>query len=362
MDNDDKIKKAEVIETGLVEAKKLFLEAESDVFQKDFQQKDGYYLEKELPKLKKNKNQIVWYLVFIFVVAFFLIGFLGVRIIKMQEENIEISIDDFASINLNEIIEKVDNYKSSLKSINTKLRKRNYELEEKIRLIEESKLLELSILKRKNLSSAAYKREAAKIQNKATKEKSIVKSRYQKETVELEEQREQLKEKILVIEEENKANNVVQKDIVTENIKRLTEIKIENIRAEYETLLKNTEIKHSKEKANLQKRFAEIVTTLQLEYEKQIDDYKTGLDRYIDETGNVGIVLNMESDKVAMLYIHPIYQVEKNAKAYVIDRKSKIKAEIMINKKENYFEGTVKKLLNKEEKIAPLDSVVLILQ
>ena len=361
MENDDKIKKPKIVDTNLLEAKKFFLGVEADELGKNLEQKKVYYLERELPKLKKNKNHLVNYLVIGFILFFFLISFLGVRIIKMQEGDIVVGIEDFASINLSEIIEKVKNYRASLEEVNDELKRHNLELKEKIRIIEEAQRVAIAILKKKNLDINQYRIEVSKIKKRTLVEKDAAKKEHSRKITPLINNKNEIVEKIAVIEKQEKFKEVKEQNVINEDVNKLTEVRIEKIKDDYQEKLNRKEKYYLNQKKKLELQFSKIIRQIHEKYGKQINDYQNGFNRYINELGNVGVVLNIINDKKVTLYIHPIYKVKRNTRAYVIDRKSKIKAEIIINKDDDYYEGIVNKTFNKE-KVAALDNVILILQ
>ena len=336
MGDDDKIKELQPAEHTLANAKQLFLNIEAKLIEESFKQKNIYYLEQELPKLNKNKNVLARYLVLGFIVTFILIGFFGVKLIQWEQEDVEVTIDDFRSFRLSEIVGKVDDYRNKVESLKAEINKWDRELQDRYRSIEESKTSQLSLLKEKNLSAADYQKEVQKIEAEALTKKKVQKAKYEQQVVSLKKEKLEVEKDLSSIEKE--VGEDVEK-VVIDNSEELIKVRVKKIKEEYET----------KEKA------------IHYSYKKQIGDYKNGFNHYMDRSGQVGIVLNVDDSGVPQIYIHPLYEIKKNAKGYIIDKDNKIKAEIIINKKQEYFEGRIRKLINKKEKITALDNVVLIL-
>ncbi len=364
MGDDQKMSKTNK-EKIITEIKEAFLSVDAKAVRQRVEKKTDYFLNEEILKLKKKKNFFIPIIMLSFVSCFFLFSFFGASFIKEkgQEQDAGLGINDFATIDIQDVNFKIRDLKNELDGF---LSQKDEILRRKKRAFKKHKSLHAfkrELLEKEEIDPALFEKKLNDLDIKSnyhiTRLTTFFAKKFRKNSVDIA----VIQQKILLEKKKNK-NIIGDGDTAIDNNKKLMDLKI---KAAVNLVLSDLEIAEENfDKILLERKktFDIFVRNLKNKYENEIDNYRKSINYYMHKTGQVGIVLNIKG-KILQLYIHPLYdKVKNNTKAHVIGKNDNLKAEILVRKKDNSFEGEVIKWISPDEsseKIESLDSIVLFL-
>ena len=365
--NNKRDKKNEVVVRAkqnevIVRAKQIFLEEPAKHIEDKVRRHETYYIEEEFPKLAKNVNYFLRFLLLGFVIVFLTIAFFGTNyFIKSKSKDIEINISDFASINVSEVFGDVNKLKAQATDKKKVLDKLEDDYNSKKEAIEKKKYFDILSLKEKQLAKAEHNKELDRIEKEAAAATGKLNSAYK--------QIDTLKASIRKLEGDLNASSQKANKATSsmDSFNRLSKLRMDNLKKDYRGKIDDIKNLHSNEIKSLEARYNDLIGQINNKYQGQLDSYKHSVDHYMEKLGHVGIVLSVPNNDSIKIYIHPTYSgsLPEQARGYVIDQNNQIVGEVNITKKYDYYEG---KIINRDGdrtrgqvKINPLDNVALVL-
>ena len=189
MDNEDKIKKNQ---EQLPDSKAIFLKDDAIRYAGG----ETYNLEKEFAKTKKNKSPFIWITIMLFVAVFTAVAVFVTVYIQNRAENVPVDIEEFADVNLKEVLDKAKQYEDQLSKAERELRDLKNAWENEIAVIEEEAERDIELVQAKNLRQAEENRQIAEIRAGEEKQIAAVRAEYEEPVLQKQQEIEGIREKI----------------------------------------------------------------------------------------------------------------------------------------------------------------------
>lgn len=253
MDNDDKIKK-ELKE--LSDSKAIFLKDDAV----RYGGVETYDLEKEFAKTKKNKSPFIWITIMLFVAVFAAAAVLVTLYIQNRAKNSSVDIDEFADVNLKDVLDKAKQYEDQLDRAERELRDIRSEMNSKIEILQRDAERDIELIQARNLRQAEENRQIAEVRAREEAGISAVRSEYDG--------------RIILKEEEIAA--------IREKISQYDTQMVEQARAQ-EEILNNQRKKFELEMEETVRYYEEKIDELENRQEETVSSLKNHQDKYVDQ-------------------------------------------------------------------------------
>ncbi len=176
MGNDDKMKKKE-------ENLPKKIEDSKDIFLKDdairYAGVETYDLEKEFAETKKNKSPFIWITIMLFVAVFAAAAVLITVYIQNRSKNVPVNIEDFADVNLKDVLDKAKQYESHLHKAERELQDIRNEMNMKIEEVKQKAARDIELIQAKNLRQAEENRQTAEVRSREEEDIAAIRAEYE---------------------------------------------------------------------------------------------------------------------------------------------------------------------------------------
>lgn len=231
MDDEREVGQPEGETTDLVERSKMvFLREIINEFKRRQQQ---YDLGTEFSKTRQNRSFMVP-LVVIALIAVFGVVVVGVtRYIQTQSRSIQVDIDDFADVNLRDVLDEAQRLQNQLDAAERELAQLRSELVDRIEQTERERDRNIELLNEASLTAGQRNARAQEFRAQAQSEIDSLNAEYQPRIAELQARIEQLRTQIAAYDTRQLEQAREQEQILN-NQQRVHELEMERLRSEYD--------------------------------------------------------------------------------------------------------------------------------
>lgn len=267
MDNEREVKPESSQATDLVERSKLvFLREIVSEFRRKQQQ---YDVEVEFAKTKKNRSWFVP-LTIIGLIAAFTIVVIGVtRYIQNNSRDITIDIDDFADVNLREVLDEAQRLQNELDAAVRELEQVISERDRRITAIERDRDQAISLLSNAALTAAQRNAQTNQINSTAATDIEVVTGEAAVQIAELEQRIAELQAAIDQYDTRQLEQARAQAEILN-NERELFELQLQDTVDRYESEIATLTERYETEIAGLERFQAEFEQTLRARHQREI--------------------------------------------------------------------------------------------
>lgn len=298
MDNENQVK------TGLLETTKLFLD---NPFTDLKQSVEVYSLEEEFAKTKKNRN-VMLYVVIIAVMAALGAGvYYYSAFIEKRVQSAEVEFDEFADINLQEVLSGSQNLETQLRLLEIELEGLQEEWQEEILNTKEDSAAQLELLLTQDLTSEEKSAGIVNIDNQEEETLAELEANYTPMIEDLEAQIAEIEAEIA--EYELLALDVAERqDQIEYNYQVLYDLRMEELESTYEERIEDLDDQYDAKVSTLQKNYEALKAALILKYNPKFDlidvatengvrlSSATIAQARLDDTEGTVLTLNDDSD------------------------------------------------------------------
>lgn len=172
MDNEDKIEEKDL---QVPDSKEIFLKDDAV----HYAGAESYDLEKEFAKTKKNKSPFIWITIMLFVAVFAAAAILVTTYIQNRSKNVPVDIEDFADVNLKDVLDRAKQYENQLAKAERELKDLREEMSTKIEEIRQKAARDIQLIRAKNLAAAEENRQITAVQTRETGDIEAVQAEYE---------------------------------------------------------------------------------------------------------------------------------------------------------------------------------------
>ena len=294
MDNDREIEKLKQTTEIVERSKMVFLREIVNEFTRRQQQ---YDLEAEFAKTRKNRS-IAIPLIIVGLVLVFGIVVIGVtRYIQSSSLAIRVNIDDFADVNLRDILDEAQRLQNQLEATFREIRELTTDRDTRIRQIERARDREIELLADMDLTAAQRTSREQELRTTADQEIEVIVAEVQPRLDELQERVESLEADIAQYDSRQLEQAREQEEILN-NQQRLFELEMAEVREQYERQIsrltrdyeqeidelerhqeefaRNVRNRHAEELASLRQQHSQELAALTLRFNPVMDDEAVG--------------------------------------------------------------------------------------
>ena len=267
MDNEREIDQQAPPVTDLVERSKMvFLREVINEFKRKQQQ---YDLPAEFAKTKRNRSILVP-AVIVVLVAVFSVLLVGVtRYIQRSSRAIQIDIQDFADVNLRDILDEAQRLQNQLEAAERELEQVRQELATRIGQVERARDRNIGLLADQNLSVAERNSRAAALRAQADSEIASLNGEYEPLIAEIEARIAALEAQIAEYDS-RQLEQARQQEERLNSERQVFELEIEGIRQQYEEQIARLTASYESEIAQLESHQQEFERTIRQRHAGEI--------------------------------------------------------------------------------------------
>lgn len=193
MDNDDKVNNnEEQLPEKIQDSKAIFLKDDAV----RYAGAETYDLEKEFAKTKKNRSPFVWITIMLFVAVFTAAAVLITVYIQNRSKNVPVDIEDFADVNLKDVLDKAKQYETQLDKARRELQDLRDEMNRKIEEVRQTAARDIELIETRNLSQGEENRQTAEVRSREEEQIASIRSEYEELIREKEEEIAGIQEKL----------------------------------------------------------------------------------------------------------------------------------------------------------------------
>ncbi|MDA3947949.1 MAG: hypothetical protein PF508_01880 [Spirochaeta sp.] len=245
--------------TELVERSKMVFLRE---IVEEFQEKQAQYdLQAEFAKTKKNRSYMVPGVILGLIVVFSLVVVAVTQYIQTSSRSIQVNIDDFADVNLRDVLDEAQRLQNELEAVQRELRQTETELADAIERVERERDRAVQLLEDRNLSVAQRNARRQELEAQAASEIESLQAEYQPRIATLQEEIEQLQEQIAQYDSRQLEQAREQEEVLN-NQQQIAELEKQQIREQYEAEIERLTATYESEIAGLEQ--------FQEDFERQI--------------------------------------------------------------------------------------------
>jgi hypothetical protein len=232
MDNERKMSdKPQVQVKELVErSKMIFLQEIVEEFRHGQAQ---YDLEAEFAKTKKNRSLVIPGVILGLIVLFSVVVVGVTRYIQAASRSIQVDIDDFADVNLRDVLDEAQRLQNQLETAQRQLRQLQSELAENISRVERERDRGIQLLQDQGLTAAQRSTRADELSAQAESEIESLQEEYTPRITELEERIDLLRVQIAEYDSRQLEQAREQEETLN-NQQQIAELEKQELREEYE--------------------------------------------------------------------------------------------------------------------------------
>ncbi len=288
MDNDREIdpKTSEIVERS----KMIFLREMID----EFKRKQSLYdPATEFAKTRKNRSLFVPLTVVILLVLFGTVVFGVTRYIQQSSRNIAVDIEDFADVNLRDLLDGAKRIQVELDQVRLQLRELQEELDRRIRRAEAARDREIRLAREADISPAARDNRISAAEGNLEAERASIEAEFAPRIAELEARIVQLEEEMARYDSRQLEAAREQEEILN-NQQRVFELQLEEQATLYEERIESLTENYELQIVELQAYIAEFEQTIRERHRREIADLVLRYNPIIRD-GQVAEILALEA-------------------------------------------------------------------
>ncbi|TVR71569.1 MAG: hypothetical protein EA427_04375 [Spirochaetaceae bacterium] len=297
MDNDRKVNPSEPgseRSTDIVERSKMvFLREIVNEFKRRQQQ---YDLETEFAKTKRNRSVVIPLAVVGLILIFGVVVAGVTRYIQSSSLAITVDIDDFADVNLRDILDEAQRLQNQLEVAQRELRDLQEQRDVQIRQFERARDREIGLLAESPLGSAARTAREQELRNEAEQQIAAVRVETEPAIQELQERIADLQDRIAQYDSRQLEQAREQEEILN-NQQRLFELEMAEVRDRYERQIERLTSDYEREISELEQFQAEFERTIRMRHSEELARLRA---RHADEIAALTLSFNPRMDGEAL--------------------------------------------------------------
>jgi hypothetical protein len=275
MDNDGKMNKKENSDvqnggeksTELVErSKQVFLREIVNEFRRKQQQ---YDVGVEFAKTRRNRSIMVPLVILGLIVVFSVVVIAVTQYIQRSSRAIQVDIQDFADVNLRDILDEAERLQNELQSARRELEQLRGELENNIGQVERARDRSIQLAQEQELSQAQLDNRIAQLENQAETEIAALNEEYQPRIEEIEARITDLQERIAEYDSRQLEQAREQQEVLN-NQNRVHELEMQELREEYEAEIESLTQSYEQEISELEQYQAEFEQSIRQRHANEI--------------------------------------------------------------------------------------------
>ncbi|MFP4211165.1 MAG: hypothetical protein ACLFR8_07975 [Alkalispirochaeta sp.] len=253
--------------TELVErSKMIFLQEVVEEFRQNQQQ---YDLEAEFAKTKQNRNLVIPTVILGLIVVFLLVVIAVTQYIQTQSRSIAVNIEDFADVNLRDVLDEAQRLQNQLDSTERELEQTIAERDDRIDRTERERDRSIQLLRDQELAAGQIRTRTAELEAQAASEIESLEAEYEPRIAELEARIEDLRDQIAQYDSRQLEQAREQEEVLN-NQQRLAELEQQRLREQYEAEIDRLTETYEAEIARLEAFQEEFETTIRQRHANEI--------------------------------------------------------------------------------------------
>lgn len=270
MDNDRKVTPGEPAAEGTTEiverSKMVFLREIVNEFTRRQQQ---YDLETEFAKTKRNRSVAIPLVIAGLILVFGVLVTAVTRYIHASSLAIAVDIDDFADVNLRDILDEAQRLQNQLDVAQRELRDLREQRDTQIRQIERARDREIGLLAESALGAAARTAREQELRSQAEGQITTLRAEVEPAIAALEERIADLQERIAQYDTRQLEQAREQEEVLN-NQQRLFELEMAEVRDRYERQIERLTTDYDREIAELEQFQADFERTIRARHAEEI--------------------------------------------------------------------------------------------
>lgn len=253
--------------TELVErSKMIFLQEIVEEFQ---ERQAQYNLAEEFAKTKKNRSFLVPGIILALIVVFSVVVVGVTRYIQTSSRSIQVNIDDFADVNLRDVLDEAQRLQNQLDVTIRELEQTENELANAIDQVQRERDRGIQLLDNQTLTAAQRQSRVGELEAQAQSEIESLQGEYQPRIAELQARIEDLREQIAQYDSRQLEQAREQEEILN-NQQRVAELEKQRLRETYEAEIDRLTETYESEIARLEAFQTEFEETIRQRHSEEI--------------------------------------------------------------------------------------------
>ncbi len=253
--------------TDLVErSKQVFLREIVNEFRRKQQQ---YDVGVEFAKTRRNRSLMVPLVILGLIVVFTAVVIAVTQYIQQSSRNIQVDIQDFADVNLRDILDEAERLQNELEAARRELQQVQGELENRIGQVERARDRNIQLAREQELSQAQLNNRIAQFENEAEAEITALNEEYQPRIEEIEARIADLQERVAEYDSRQLEQAREQQEVL-DNQNRVHELEMQELRDDYETEIEELTQSYEREIAELEQYQEEFEQSIRQRHANEI--------------------------------------------------------------------------------------------
>ncbi|MEX2444606.1 MAG: hypothetical protein WD492_13445 [Alkalispirochaeta sp.] len=253
--------------TDLVErSKQVFLREIVNEFRRKQQQ---YDVGVEFAKTRRNRSIMVPLVIVGLIVVFSVVVIAVTQYIQRSSRAIEVDIQDFADVNLRDILDEAERLQNELESARRELDQVRGDLENRIGQIERARDRNIQLAREQELSQAQLNNRIAQFEDEAEAGIAALNQEYQPRIEEIQERITDLQERIAEYDSRQLEQAREQQEVL-DNQNRVHELEMQELREEYEAEIESLTQSYEREISELEQYQAEFEQSIRQRHANEI--------------------------------------------------------------------------------------------
>lgn len=267
MDNERKVNPEPEESTELIErSKQVFLREIVNEFRRKQQQ---YDVGVEFAKTKRNRSVFVPLTIAGLIAVFAVVVVFVTQYIQSSSRSIQVNIEDFADVNLREVLDEAQRLQNQLDAAQRELEQVREALSNRIQQVERNRDRSIDLLQEQDLSAGQRSSRADALRAQAQSEIDSLNAEYEPRIAELEERIADLRDQIAQYDSRQLEQAREQEEVLN-NQQRVFELEMEQMREEYETEIATLRANYEEQIAELEAYQEEFERTIRQRHANEI--------------------------------------------------------------------------------------------
>ncbi|MFW5693545.1 MAG: hypothetical protein ACOCYB_00145 [Alkalispirochaeta sp.] len=275
MDNDGKMNENQSSsdQNGGFQSKQL-VERSKQVFLREivneFRRKQQQYdVGVEFAKTRRNRSILVPAVILALIVIFSVVVVAVTQYIQRSSRSIQVDIQDFADVNLRDILDEAERLQNELESAQRELRQVEDEFDNRVGQVERARDRDIQLAQEQELSEAQLNDQIAGIENEAEAEIEALNEEYQPRIEELQARIADLEERVAEYDSRQLEQAQEQQELL-DNQNELHELEMQELRDEYEQEIESLTQSYEREISELEQYQEEFEESIRQRHANEI--------------------------------------------------------------------------------------------
>ncbi|HKK48478.1 MAG TPA: hypothetical protein VJ932_05240 [Alkalispirochaeta sp.] len=247
-------------------SKQVFLREIVNEFRRKQEQ---YDVGVEFAKTRRNRSIMVPAVILGLIAVFAVVVIAVTQYIQQESRSIQVDIQDFADVNLRDILDEAERLQNELESARRELEQVRGELETRIGQVERARDREIQLLQEQELSSTQLNNRSADIESEAEAEIAALNEEYEPRIEEIQTRIADLQERIAEYDSRQLEQAREQQEVL-DNQNRLHELEMQELRDEYEAQIEDLTQSYEREISELEQYQAEFEQSIRQRHANEI--------------------------------------------------------------------------------------------